>query len=617
MKIKNILSVCLVCCGFATALTSCSTNEEAFFTANEDDAPRILNTDIPADGFSINHDVNFSFEILTTPTDFTTVKWYADDKELYTGNTIDMPFEAGSYTLKIVAITTRGKQTSRTTSLTVRSLDGEPVVSGDGLSRFQDPGATVTLNGSNLFNVKKVKINGRMIDVTNSTNEAIQFTIPADMPEGSYRISLINVIDEKETSFGGGILNISSQSIVSGVSFIGLASGKVDLTGRKLENVTAVTVGDQACTIVSQEAEKMTIQLPAIADGSYELKATTSTGAVVSFMDGSSLLDKASIQVAQVIINQSSFLGTSNGVVTLKGMNLTDVATVTVKDVACTIVSKDAENLTIQLPEMEEGTFVLKATTASGSSVKFLNDGQLVEEASIKVTLIAEEILWEGNHSVDWGTIFEMNDLAAKLKEIAKPRAILRLYVKRTASDYCKGCAAVNWADIVKGGTDPNRGDVDIAYEDTYIDFQLTAKSMELLEQNNFQVVGHGFDLQKITLIQPSEEELWSGSHAIDWGTIWEDDGTITAKLKQMAGPGSILRLYVKRTADDYCIGCAAVGWADIVKGGTDSNRGDVSIAFEDTEVEFKLTTKSMELLNSGNLQVVGHGFDLQKITIE
>ena len=140
---------------------------------------------------------------------------------------------------------------------------------------------------------------------------------------------------------------------------------------------------------------------------------------------------------------------------------------------------------------------------------------------------------------------------------------------------------------------------------------------MELINSGNLQVVGHGFNVTKITIIQPSEEELWAGKHAIDWGTIWEDNGTVTSVLKGMAGVGSVLRLYVKRTADDYCIGCAAVGWADIVKGGVDPNRGDVTINFEDTYVDFKFTEKSMELLNGGNLQVVGHGFDLLKITIQ
>ena len=301
----------------------------------------------------------------------------------------------------------------------------------------------------------------------------------------------------------------------------------------------------------------------------------------------------------------------------MPGRKLNDAKSVTVNGQECSIESITNDQIVIKLPALEEGVYDVKATTNSGAAIKFLQNGNLVETASIKVSLIAEEVLWEGTHSVDWSTIFEKNELAAKLKEIAKPRAILRLYVKRTDSEYAKGCAAVNWADIVNGGTDPNRGDVDITFEDKYIDFKLTAKSMELLDQNNFQVVGHGFDLLKITLIQPSEEELWSGNHAVDWGTIWEDDGTITTLLKQSAGPGSILRLYVKRTDTEYAKGCAAVGWADIVNGGTDPNRGDVDITFEDTKVEFKLTKKSMELLNNGNLQVVGHGFDLTKITIE
>jgi hypothetical protein len=310
-------------------------------------------------------------------------------------------------------------------------------------------------------------------------------------------------------------------------------------------------------------------------------------------------------------------MGLSEGKVVIPGRKLDKVKSVTVNGVACTIESQTAEQLIIKLPVLEEGTYVVKVIDKNDAAVKFLSEGKLVETGSIKVSLIAEEVVWEGSHDVDWGTIFESAEVGDKLKQIAKPRATLRLYVKRTDTEYAKGCAAVGWADIVKGGTDPNRGDVDITFDDKYVDFVLTAKSMELLNQGAFQVVGHCFTLQKITLIQPAEEELWAGTHSVDWGNIWEDDGTITAKLKESAGPNSVLRLYVKRTDAEYAKGCAAVGWADIVNGGSDPNRGDVDITFEDTEIEFKLTTKSMELLNGGNLQVVGHGFDLLKITIE
>ena len=108
MKIKNIFSVSLMCCAFAALFTSCSKDEEAFYTVSENDSPRILNTDFPDGGFSINRDANLKFEVLVTPADYTKVIWYADGKEEYVGNTIDKAFEAGEYTLKILAVTTQG-----------------------------------------------------------------------------------------------------------------------------------------------------------------------------------------------------------------------------------------------------------------------------------------------------------------------------------------------------------------------------------------------------------------------------------------------------------------------------------------------------------------------------
>jgi hypothetical protein len=45
-NISKYLAMFLVGFGLA-ATTSCSTDNDAFFTAGEDDMPRILNTDIP------------------------------------------------------------------------------------------------------------------------------------------------------------------------------------------------------------------------------------------------------------------------------------------------------------------------------------------------------------------------------------------------------------------------------------------------------------------------------------------------------------------------------------------------------------------------------------------
>ena len=124
--------------------------------------------------------------------------------------------------------------------------------------------------------VKKVKINDREIDVVSATDDHIQYTIPADMPEGQYRISFINAENQ---SFGGGIVNISGQAIVTESSFISALPGQLTLSGRKLDGVSAVTVNGQTCTIVSQQADKMVVELPALADGNYTMKATTTKGA--------------------------------------------------------------------------------------------------------------------------------------------------------------------------------------------------------------------------------------------------------------------------------------------------------------------------------------------------
>ena len=216
------------------------------------------------------------------------MKWYADGQEVHVGDTIDKAFEAGDYQLKIEATTVQGKKTSREMKLTVSPLDGDPVAGNDIMERYQEAGTTVTLSGSNMAYVAKVKINGREMDVTSATADHIQYTIPADIPEGQYRLSLINA---EGVSYGGGIVNISGQAIVTESVFISALPGQLTFSGRKLDEVAAVAVNGQPCTIVSQQADKLVVELPALADGNYTMQATTKSGANVMFIkDGAIVL---------------------------------------------------------------------------------------------------------------------------------------------------------------------------------------------------------------------------------------------------------------------------------------------------------------------------------------
>ena len=111
----------------ATTLTSCSTDDDPYFTVTEDDSPRILNTDL-AD-VKIDRKTNFKLEIKVTPVHYTTVTWLLDGTQIFEGLLIDQTLPVGNHELKIVATTTKGKITSRTLNVNVTPAADDPALS--------------------------------------------------------------------------------------------------------------------------------------------------------------------------------------------------------------------------------------------------------------------------------------------------------------------------------------------------------------------------------------------------------------------------------------------------------------------------------------------------------
>lgn len=161
---KHAIAAFVVCCGIAVT-TACSSDEDPFFTATENDAPRILNTDIP-EGTNgepgviktITRTENFTFEVMVTPVHYTTVTWFIDDEQVAEGDSIDVPVIAGDHIVKIVATTTKGLSTSRTCKLIVQPAEGDPTLATDGKSRWLTIGTTKTIECANATSVKKVFI---------------------------------------------------------------------------------------------------------------------------------------------------------------------------------------------------------------------------------------------------------------------------------------------------------------------------------------------------------------------------------------------------------------------------------------------------------------------------
>ena len=79
---KALTMLFMMCLTFTgtTALTSCSSDEDPFFTVSENDDPRILNTDL-ADQ-TLDRLTKLNIEIKVTPIKYTTVTWLLDGVQI-------------------------------------------------------------------------------------------------------------------------------------------------------------------------------------------------------------------------------------------------------------------------------------------------------------------------------------------------------------------------------------------------------------------------------------------------------------------------------------------------------------------------------------------------------
>ena len=154
---KTILTLLPV----SVMLASCS-SDEPFSVAGPDDEPHILaptfpdrdNGKLPVVA-NISRNANFAMELTVTPADYVDVVWYIDGEQAANGKAIDMPLPAGTYEMKVVVTTTKGKSTSREGIINVSPLDSDPWSSEVSFERIVAPGQTAVLYGRNLSSVNQ------------------------------------------------------------------------------------------------------------------------------------------------------------------------------------------------------------------------------------------------------------------------------------------------------------------------------------------------------------------------------------------------------------------------------------------------------------------------------
>ena len=202
-----LLAVSFALTGTST-LSSCSSDDDPYFTVSEDDDPRILNTDL-ADS-KIDRKTNYKLEIRVTPVHYTTVTWLLDGTQIAEGNTIDQTLPLGNHELKIVATTTKGKSTSRTLKVTVTPAADDPALGTNASELWVAPGAETTIhNCKNLGTVTKVMVGGKEVAFeVLEEGTALKLTAPTGLENGDYDITLV---DGEGVQFPGGTIKVTTE----------------------------------------------------------------------------------------------------------------------------------------------------------------------------------------------------------------------------------------------------------------------------------------------------------------------------------------------------------------------------------------------------------------------
>ena len=191
-----------------STLSSCSSDDDPFFTVSEDDNPRILNTNL-ADR-KLDRKTKLNLEIKVTPVHYTTVTWLLDGTQIYEGTTIDQTLPLGNHELKIVATTTKGKSTSRTLKVTVIPAADDPALGTNAIELWVAPGAETTIhNCKNLGTVTKVMVGGKEVAFeVLEEGTSLKLTAPTGLENGDYDITLV---DGEGNQFPCGTIKVTTE----------------------------------------------------------------------------------------------------------------------------------------------------------------------------------------------------------------------------------------------------------------------------------------------------------------------------------------------------------------------------------------------------------------------
>lgn len=530
----------------ATALTftSCSSDDDPFATASENDFPQILlpwfgdwENGEPSEYKNITREIEYVDSVTVTPARYTTVDWYIDGKKVNTGLKYSTYFEAGNYILKIVATTTKGLSTSRTGKIIVRPVDGDPVFADVAEERLVAPGAVCTLTGSNLKNIKKLLIGGKEAEIKSVSDDIIEYIAPAT--EGASRVE---VADDKMTY--GGIfskdnrtynnldITITSAPYIKASELNAKPKREVEITGINLDKISSISISGQKVEIKSQSATLLTFVCPELENDTYDFEVATSNGTTALFNGNES----CKINVASAIVLWTGsqdimdwplmpFDGVGDKLKELAKAGSTLRLTVSpiaadyhqgnaVIDWAGIVTGgyEDARNDFQITSENQVVELVLTAKSiemiqANSDKFGMVGHGYKVTKISIEepdeieiYTGPSERVNWDESQGPKFSLGLDWNWCQSKGIE---PGVTIKAYV--TAEEGAIGAIATSWWNKINDGSNwESDSDIEIKTNlnkgENVLEY--TVNTTSFMTQQGLGIIGHGFVVNKITIVK-------------------------------------------------------------------------------------------------------------------
>ena len=185
----------------------------------------------------------------------------------------------------MTATTNIGKSTYREGLIQVFPLADDPWATEVAFERIIAAGEKAQLYGDNLNKVKSIVIGGKTAtDVTytdNGANSYIEYTVPADLTDGTYRIILV---DDGGNEYGGNKVTVTHDALITAGSERITATSEWVMTGINLNQIASFTFAGQTITsFTRQSATEIAFICPSLEDGEYALTGKTTSGKEVMF----------------------------------------------------------------------------------------------------------------------------------------------------------------------------------------------------------------------------------------------------------------------------------------------------------------------------------------------